>query len=384
VGGRLTHGERVTALDDVKTAQAELHASAYWKPRSAGFSATHLYKCDAALQAAIRDLAAPVPAPAPVPTPSPASGPFAPGCWLYQDARTASKLAWSDAFIQKLLAATNGFNINQGGWAPPIYKNSAATAPVSLAGANGWHIDSAPIDPSKKSSPDSDRWLVHITPDGARSYEFVANGVTHDLTQPYEAGVIYDLVNGHGVAGAGQPSCGHGGSNISLLAGVIRPAELARAVAAYKAGDIANADLGHALTCAIPGSCTRANGWFGLPQVPGAVVFPAAASDGRCPDTSGAPMGTRFRVNAAFDVTQLPMVEHRVIVLTMQRRGVYSCDSTGDVVALYTENTVTAGSVYPANLSPLPKSVLAAFEAVASPPVGVYDTAAHFGGQPHQ
>ncbi len=55
----------MAALDDVKTAQAELHASTYWKPGSRGWTTTHLYLCDQALQAAIRDLTVTPPVPTP-------------------------------------------------------------------------------------------------------------------------------------------------------------------------------------------------------------------------------------------------------------------------------------------------------------------------------
>ncbi len=46
----------MTALDDVKNAQIELHDSTYWKPSSKGWTTTHLYRCDVLLQSAIVEL----------------------------------------------------------------------------------------------------------------------------------------------------------------------------------------------------------------------------------------------------------------------------------------------------------------------------------------
>jgi hypothetical protein len=321
--------------------------------------------------------------------PTPRYGYFARDCWLYQPIAAAAKLSWSDQFMGQLRPLVGGVNVNLPGWAPPIYVDPAGQAPINLvdpvhSDGKRWHINGAPVDPTKKCSPDSDRWLVHVSPDGSRSYEFVANGTSRDLTQPYTSGILFDLVNGHGASSG--TSAGHGGSNISLLAGLIRKAELAAAVAAYNAGDFAHADLGHRLVCAFPKNMSRSMGWTtGIPAVPNPAVFPAVYSDGTGSATT-APMGTAFRLRQDLDVKSLSAtVEQKVWLFTCQRWGFHNAESTGNLIAFYGENTLTAGA-YPTGLSSMSGALLTTFmqnmEAVDSPPVGKINTPADFGGNP--
>lgn len=119
---------------------------------------------------------------------------------------------------------------------------------------------------------------------------------------------------------SGDGRCGGAiAANLPLLAGVVRPEEIA-------AGRIR-----HALAITLP--ATRA----------GQPACPAAGSDGTDPDPAAIPIGARLRLDPSVDIASLGLSPwHATIARALQEYGAYVVD-TGGSLAVRAESTTLRG-----------------------------------------
>jgi len=238
--------------------------------------------------------------------------------------------AWAQMLYDS--AGQAGLWVNSDAWTTPVYHATAQTPRVTIAIVNTQKSITIPYDPSWKPSPDGDSHIAIIDGKLGCDYEFQSFDPTHNTAI---AEGTYRIYRG---SGAHVPT-GHTGAALSLLAGLIRPA------------DIRSGAIRHALA-------------FAAPVTAPGVVAPASWSDGRNP--SGIPEGTRFQLDPSLDLSPYHLSQFQLMLArALQRYGMYLRD-TGGAVALYAESTVD-GASYPLPVQPLPRDMLLHMRAMTPP-----------------
>jgi hypothetical protein len=204
-----------------------------------------------------------------------------------------------------------GFVIAVGRYTVPAYWASARTPRDRVALTASWaprRMLVAPIPASARPDPASDGQLAILDS---------SNGCEYDFWKAQKKGETWTAAWGNAVSSRGSGAYPGGlsarGSGFALLAGLMRPKELA-------AGRI-----NHALIFSYP--YTSAAGF----------VSPATESDGQSDRSDALPEGARLQLDPSFDVRSLPKYE-RPIARALQRYGMYLADTGSSNVSLYAIN----------------------------------------------
>jgi hypothetical protein len=243
------------------------------------------------------------------------------------DARSG---AWAQMLYDS--AGQAGLWVNDDAWTTPVYHATPSTPRITIAVVNTQKSITIPYDPSWRPSPDGDSHIAIIDPKAGCDYEF------QSFDPARHAAIAEGTYRIYSGSGAHVPT-GHTGAALSLLAGLIRPADVRLGV------------IRHALA-------------FAAPVTAPAAVAPASWSDGRNP--TGIPEGTRFQLDPSLDLSPWHLSPFQLMVArALQRYGMYLRD-TGGAVALYAESR-TDGASYALPIQGLPRDLLLHMRAMTPP-----------------
>ena len=207
-------------------------------------------------------------------------------------------------------AATNGgFVIALNRWTVPVYLATARTPRYRLALSASWapshSLSGVPIPNAARPDPASDGQVAVV--DRRTRCEY-------DLWEARRRGATWSAGWANSLRTSGSGIYGHGlstrGSGFALLAGLVRPEELA------------TGRIDHALIFSYP--YTSAAGF----------VAPATESDGKSTRSDAIPEGALLQLDPTLDVGSLPGYE-RAIARALQRYGMYLGDTSDSNVSLY-------------------------------------------------
>jgi hypothetical protein len=219
----------------------------------------------------------------------------------------------SDHYVAGLaeVAQQGGFVIAVRRYSVPAYWASARTPRDRVSLTASWaprRMMVAPIPPSARPDPASDGQMAVLDS---------SNGCEYDFWEAQKQGGTWSAAWGNAISFRGSGAFPGGlsarGSGFALLAGLMRPKELA-------AGRI-----NHALIFSYP--YTSSAGF----------VSPATESDGQTNRSDALPEGARLQLDPTFDVTSLPKYE-RPIARALQRYGMYLGETGSGNVSLYAIN----------------------------------------------
>jgi hypothetical protein len=219
----------------------------------------------------------------------------------------------SDQYVAGLadVAQQGGFVIAVRRYTVPSYGASARTPRDRVSLTASWaprRMMVAPIPASARPDPASDGQMAILDS---------SNGCEYDFWKAQKQGETWTAAWGNAIPFRGSGAYPGGlsarGSGFALLAGLMRPKELA-------AGRI-----NHALIFSYP--YTSSAGF----------VSPATESDGQSDRSDALPEGARLQLDPAFDVRSLPKYE-RPIARALQRYGMYLGETGGSNVSLYAIN----------------------------------------------
>jgi hypothetical protein len=238
--------------------------------------------------------------------------------------------AWAQLLYDS--AGPAGLWVNSDAWSTPVYHATPTTPLATFAIVNTHESITIPYDAAWRPSPDGDSHIAIIDAKTGCDYEFQS---FDPAQRTAHAEGTYRIYRG---SGAHVPT-GHTGGALSLLAGLIRPADV-------RAGVIT-----HALA-------------FGAPVTGPASVSPASWSDGRNP--SGISEGARLQLDPTLDLAAWHLSPFQLMIArALQRYGMYLRDTSGSVT-LYAEST-TDGSSYSQPIQPLPRDLLLHMRTLAPP-----------------
>lgn len=353
----------MTALDDVKGAQAELHASTFWTPGKRGFQTTHLWKCDLALQAALADLAVPVPPPPPTPTPPPSSGPVFGGPNPYAATSPwntpipANPAIHSDSAHMVNDHITGGYG-EPVGWGPIAGYNYSRWLGPREACARNWskvadgltqvivggatHMVPVPspfLLPHLGSSKET-RAVIHAD-DGSTWVCYYVTTPAENADGHYHATILNQRSTGNGWQGQGDGNGGVAGaaSYIPYDAGALTPWDFLNTAA--------GGHFSHALGVTISSSANGATAGHPL------FTYPAVRGDGKTVGTLGIPLGAQLQLDPSINIDARTEPEWlKQILRTMQTYGVIATDTAsgqgdGDGITTLMHECGPAGYTYP-------------------------------------
>jgi hypothetical protein len=220
----------------------------------------------------------------------------------------------SARFVRGLTrAARHGFLVAIRQWTVPVYVATAGTRRYQVSLTASWAPSSAltgvPIPDAASPDPSGDAHLAILDRE---------SGCEYDFWQARKRGQSWSATWGNSVRLSGSGVFPHGlsarGSGFALVAGLIRPSELAQG------------RIDHALVFSYP--YTSAAGF----------VAPATESDGTNPHSYALPEGARLQLDPSLDISSLPRYE-RTIARALQRYGMYLGDTGGSNVSLYALNS---------------------------------------------
>lgn len=225
----------------------------------------------------------------------------------------------SAAFVQYLNEHARNPNLTTRSYGVPVYQAESGDplfGPFTCQYA--CDVDSGarvPIPDYAVPDPGTDLHMTVISPDGRTAWDFYrprknASGAWVSTS----AGATLDLA-GSGVVP--KSTAGADAANFGLLAGLVRPEELAQG------------HIDHALVIGVPGIAG------------GPPACPATHNVGTTTDSDAMPAGARLQLDPAVDVSALDLPAwQKTIARAMQRYGAYVRDNSG-TLAVYGETTGT-------------------------------------------
>lgn len=250
----------------------------------------------------------------------------------------------SRAMIARLLREAGPLRVGTRAWTVPLYVVDAgavllktvvfskASNPRLDPENKGW-VSGVPIPDGATPDPEDDSHLAVVDPGRMLSWDLAR---AHQLSEnTWEASRldVWDLT-GMGVrrpfTGSHWWTQGARGSGFPLIAGLIRPEEIA-------AGRIA-----HALVFDAP--TTRRSV---VPGGPVELCPPASRTDGRAIGADSLPMGIRLRLDPTLDLSTLGLSPAMAVVArAMQEYGMFLGDSTHSTWKIYFQNLGPKAAVW--------------------------------------
>jgi hypothetical protein len=261
---------------------------------------------------------------------------------------------YSALYLERLVAlgGVSTLAVNTFEWTIPVYWVELAEAPrfdVTCISTSHFNrlVDAdrdgvardVPIPFGAAPDPQDDRHMCVADWRAGVAYDFLQAERHWPGVWRARAVDRWDLA-GSGVHPPGVSGCR--GSGFPLLAGLIRPEEVA-------AGEIR-----HALALAVPAN------------LPYFFVPPASTTDGFATEPLVLPEGTRLQLDPALDLETLALTPAGMVVArALQRYGAYVGDNAGGF-ALYAQNTPAWGDTFAG--APLGRLDVRMFRVLAGPP----------------
>ena len=220
--------------------------------------------------------------------------------------------------------AVNSIWVNSTAWTTTVYHANSSTPVSTVSIANtGKHIK-IPLQAGWVASPDGDSHIAIVDDTTGCEYEFQAFNVASLASH---SAAVFRVGTG---SGAHVADAGVTGGEMSLLAGLITPR------------DVASGSIKHALR-------------MGTPVNSSSYRLPATRSDGGV--SGGIPEGALIRLDPTLDLTPYNLSPFQLMFArALQQYGAYNDDNTGSLT-VYAEST-SDGSSYSPSINGLPKSLV--------------------------